>query len=402
MKNLLIIFLLSPALLLAQKNGAKQKRVLSPDKKIKQPIPAAGKLSPNKTMTLNDLAALGIELPGTFFHVSATIAGLKDSTRIVLTNTTDGKVFAETKSANGQFNLHGKLPYEGLYAINLEGYPYRPTVFMTNDSVKLSGHISNMEQLAIAGGQSTQDFEIYRKQFDEDATKLTELQQRINAGASGFERDSLINAYKQIVLVKADTFMQSHPASLVSPFVLFTMAGLVHDIDELSNRYHQFAPEAKGSHYAQLINRIILDQRNNKIGDPAQGFTQTNLDGKPVSLKQFKGKNVILHFWSSWCTQCEPDLMPLKDLYNRYKAKGLVIIGVSVDTDRRQWQKAVKQNTLPWVQLSDLRGWGNEVAVLYKVETMPQNFLIDKEGRISAKNMSMMELADKLKELYNE
>lgn len=82
-----------------------------------------------------------------------------------------------------------------------------------------------------------------------------------------------------------------------------------------------------------------------------------------------------------------------------YKDKNFTILGVSLDKDRANWLQAINEDKLTWTHVSDLKYWQNEVAQLYHIESIPQNMLINPEGKIIARNLRGEELAQKLKEL---
>ncbi|MDB5230803.1 MAG: hypothetical protein JWN76_1608 [Chitinophagaceae bacterium] len=131
-------------------------------------------------------------------------------------------------------------------------------------------------------------------------------------------------------------------------------------------------------------------------------FIQNDLTDNPVQFSTFKGKYILLDFWASWCAPCRSENPNLVKLYDKYKASGLLIVGVSLDNEgeKNKWLKAVKADGLTWPQLSDLQGWDNKAAKLYNVSAIPYNFLIDENGKIIGKLLKGEGLRIKLKELF--
>lgn len=150
----------------------------------------------------------------------------------------------------------------------------------------------------------------------------------------------------------------------------------------------------------------FIEIRSQVLGIPinqdAPGFTQNDVDGKPFSLKDFKGKYVLLDFWASWCEPCRWENPNVVAIYKEYHGKGLEIIGVSLDEDKNAWKAAIKKDGLLWTQLSDLKGNDNEVAKLYNVTALPYNYLINPDGVIIARLLKKDKLWDKLRKIFDQ
>ena len=144
-----------------------------------------------------------------------------------------------------------------------------------------------------------------------------------------------------------------------------------------------------------------------RSGTSTPGFEAPDLvgmtpDSQSYALSKMRGKVVLVDFWASWCGPCRRENPNVVANYNKYKDKGFDILGVSLDREPNAWKKAIKDDGLPWHHISDLKGWQSSHAALYSVTSIPQTVLIDKDGKILARNVRGDQLGAKLKELLGE
>ena len=136
-----------------------------------------------------------------------------------------------------------------------------------------------------------------------------------------------------------------------------------------------------------------------EVGNMAPNIEMAGVDGKMMSLKDLRGKVVLIDFWASWCGPCRHENPNVVEAYNKYKTakfkegKGFEVFSVSLDAYKDAWVKAIAQDKLDWkYHVCDYKKWSNEAAKLYKVNSIPTNVLIDANGIILAKNLRGVEL----------
>jgi len=128
-------------------------------------------------------------------------------------------------------------------------------------------------------------------------------------------------------------------------------------------------------------------QRSLVPGTQFPDFAKTDLDGKPLSVANYKGKIVMIDFWATWCGPCVGELPNVIKVYEKYHDKGFEIIGISLDKDKEKLTSFLKEQKMTWPQYFDGKGWQNEVSTKYGVNSIPATYLLDKDGKIIAKGL---------------
>jgi peroxiredoxin len=149
----------------------------------------------------------------------------------------------------------------------------------------------------------------------------------------------------------------------------------------------------------QSYNTLQWNRMISMLGQEAPEIALTAPDGKVVKLSDKREKYVLLDFWASWCAVCRSDNANLLEIYEKYNLKGFEIYQVSLDSSKALWEQAIAEDSLPWTNVCDFRYWNSEVVELYQIETIPSNFLIDREGSIITKNITSERLDKTLNEL---
>jgi peroxiredoxin len=167
-------------------------------------------------------------------------------------------------------------------------------------------------------------------------------------------------------------------------------------MEEINKRLQAKFAKNKIAVYSQ--NRLA-SLKQLAIGAVAPEISLPDANGKTINLSSLKGKYVLLDFWAAWCSPCRQENPNVVATYNKFKNKGFEIYGVSLDENKEKWLGAIEKDNLTWINVSDLGGWQSSAAKLYNVKAIPKNFLLDKQGKIIAKNLRGKDLEIKLKEL---
>lgn len=330
------------------------------------------------------------------FLLNGHVQGLSDG-EVKITTLQGDQVIAKGNAKAGVFSLSGKLDEPGLYWLTLAGEQPQ-YIFLENVAVKISGKQADIKNLQIEGSQSHNDFLQFRKTFDPLFANLNAVALEMQR-ASEDKKPALMQQYTAAVtsMNKAiGEFVAAKPSSFVSAFLLTVTRQINDNLTDLAQRFNSLAPEVKSSAMGKDLEKYIADAGIGAIGSQAIEFTQNDVNDKPVSLSSFKGKYVLLDFWASWCRPCRMENPNVVKAYNKFKDKNFTVLSVSLDQQKSPWLNAIEKDGLSWTHVSDLQFWNNAVASLYRVQSIPQNYLIDPNGKIVAKDLRGEDLEKKL------
>ena len=342
-----------------------------------------------------------LAMAGNKLHITGKIKGMANGESISLTDVnrpTD--TLAKGKVNNGVFELTAALKEPMMVNINLGGNR-KVMTFLDNSQVKIEGSIDQIPQIKISGSATHNDFRDFKSGFDPLFEKLTKQSQQYQQGIRSDSLVNEINLTKDAVQQQIDKFIKEHNSSAVSAFLLAATLQLNEDVLLTEKRMNSLTPEALQNMYGIYLKETVSEAKITAIGSLAMDFTQADTSGNPVSLSSFRGKYVLLDFWASWCGPCRHENPNVVANFRKFNSKNFTVLGVSLDRpgQKDKWLQAIYNDELTWTHVSDLQFWNNEVAKQYRVQGIPQNFLIGPDGRILAKNLRGPALEQKLCEV---
>jgi peroxiredoxin len=342
--------------------------------------------------------------PSQTFTIKGSIKGLTAGTDVGLyADDVNSEPIASAKATANGFELKGSLTEPYIHILTYGDKTQRLAIFLDNSRVTVTGLVEALSKAEVKGSPSHDDFTVFNNEFSPLFERLRTVVQDLNArkpdpdGALRKEYEGLVST----IQTKTDQFVAARPNSYVSPFVAMVATQLNPPTTLTEQRYNRMSPEVQKGYFGTMLAKNIADAKVGGIGSVAAEFVQNDTSGNPISLSSFRGKYVLIDFWASWCRPCRMENPNVVKAYEDFKGKNFTVLGVSLDRSKDAWIKAIADDKLTWTHVSDLKFWSNAVAVQYKVESIPQNFLVDPEGKIIAKNLRGEELHRKLKELLN-
>jgi len=340
------------------------------------------------------------------FKVDGSIRNFTGKTVYVTHKSGANEIKDSAKVTNGKFTFNLKNTEPSLYWLTINSDPNAVYFFTDESPVKAKLIADSMVYSTIEGGQLQSDFTEYRNFIN----GLIMIQQKMQADFTTAAQNKDVSTQNAIqaefqnlnaqYMSGLKNFLKTHPKSAVSAHIIGNdLNNAAIPIAEVEEALSYLDKSLENNSHIKAANKRLSDARGTMVGYTATNFSQNTPDGKKVSLTDFRGKYVLIDFWASWCRPCRMENPNVVAAYNRYKDKGFTVLGVSMDSNKDPWLAAIQQDRLTWTHVSDLKGWGNEVGKMYGVTGIPQNYLIDKEGKIVAKDLRGAALDEKLAEI---
>ncbi|PWV56244.1 TlpA disulfide reductase family protein [Chitinophaga sp. S165] len=364
------------------------------------------------------LAACCITMPAIAqsFQIKGKLGRLQSPAKVYIGYTYDGKsVYDSTYLDNGNFSFDRPVSYPTNIMLTVSRDGEAQTFFNAKDIAHLyvepgsivwltsDESIANFES---NGSQAQDDYKVYEKFMTDAEEKLALLtaessntlqndvsEKGLAAKSQYMEHFRAAMDYRK---QKMKEFIQQHPDMYISLDILEEYAGAFINHVDVEPLFRSLNDKTKTSIKGKQYLKKIELAKQTAIGAVAPEFSQKGPDGNKIALSSFKGKVVLLNFWASWSATSRIENQELKQIVKNYNTKDLVVINVSMDERKEEWEKALAEDKMTGYNVSDLKFLRNEVAELYNVTAIPQNVLIDASGKIIARNVKGSQLSEKL------
>ena len=340
------------------------------------------------------------------FHIIGNLGGSLGGFLVLVGSGPEGVVkLGETEMVNGNFEFRGKV--NGLmlaYILTDQKQPIA-TLMLENRSFKLKAGSTG---IVVEGGELQRvwnEFEAVNREISRQKFQVEQQAKAAYAVQNQLQLRELQDDFDEFmkqIHQKQDSLLETNKETPAAAcFVASVMDQL--DYKGVTELYSMLGETAKSSFFGQLIRQRLARLRNLEVGGTVPDFKAATINGDTVSLYATQAKVKLVDFWASWCVPCRQEMPMLRKIYEKYHQKGLEIISFSLDTQKQDWAKAVRDDKITWPNISDLKGSESGiVSALYFVRDIPYTLLLDENNRVIAKGLRGNDLRKKVAALLEK
>lgn len=302
----------------------------------------------------------------------------------------------------GAFTFTGKAEIPQAYLIYYGEQRYPIVLFLDNSNITVTANPEKLEEAVITGSKLTDIFTSFKEGIphQEKSQSINEEFYKAQMAGDQAAMESLVADMEKINKEQQDyyiSFVKENSNNVVGAFLVMDMMNILsaEDLDVVAASLNE---NLKDHPYVTQFNEQLEMVKMEKeldaaleIGKAAPVFTLADINGDSISLESFRGKYVFVDFWAGWCRPCREENPLLKTVYERFGGENFEIVSVSLDRSEDDWRKAVKEDGLSWTLLHDPLGL---TAQKYRVQSIPNTWLLNPEGEIVKKQIRSEELTE--------
>lgn len=306
---------------------------------------------------------------------------------------------------DGSFQLEFPFEKANLYLLKVGGERQAILAIDQAEKIEITVDLKNKKQaFMVQGSSGTDKFKNFKKAMEtlqiQHFAELKAKAEKVVASGdekqmAALEKEKEEKLAEFLVDLMAEIERMGTSVATYRAINFLDMNKNFDFIEKIGSKFQSQKPELEVS---KALDKMIQEAKRIAIGATAPDFTLNDLKGNTVELKNYRGKYVYVDFWASWCLACRIENPKLVSVYEKYHKQGLEFLGVSQDEDLEAWKKAIAKDALIWPQLLEEK---QAISKLYGVSNLPSNYLLDREGKIIAKNLNADTLAKQLAQLFD-
>jgi peroxiredoxin len=316
--------------------------------------------------------------------------------------------------SNGEFEFQGTATIPTFYLLKLSDNKFVTLLVDSVDNVFVEADVANFgKEYVVQGSLGSIQIKELTENLNRTEHKLDSLRQLNNLYKANPEYENLKEKWNQeyAALIEEQSrfstnFVMNNPFSMASVYALYQkykdQSYVIRDLQTMRTAASALNAIYPNSNLVKALYENTLQHlRDQKAAQMKQFIEQEGVNspdielpnpgGKEIALSSLRGKVVLLHFWAAEDQGSRLLNSLLVDAYKKYKSKGLEIYQVNIGTNRSEWLDAIDKDNLSWINVSDLEG-STKARLNYNIQNIPYNYLLDKEGKIVAKNLTGINL----------
>ena len=322
------------------------------------------------------------------YIVNGYIAGYSGKVFLLSPDTTDKlDTLARADVRDGVFQMTGNVKEPTFAWLMAKDVKLRIPLFLENTSfdVNVNGQAAVW---SVSGGDLQQAHVLFKNEVEdvikEKRDSLEKVYQKCVQEKNLFGEyhvRALAEELDSIYESKENEFIQNNN-NIVAASLIYARLFTLNKNKMLRGKYELLGDSARNTTLGNILTKYVENEVDLRKGALFPDFTLQTPQGEPVSLYSVKAKVKIIDFWASWCGPCRAENPHVKELYEKYHDAGLEVISVSLDDKKDKWLKAIEQDGLPWIHVSDLQAWGNPLVKMLGIQGIPYLIVLDKDNRI--------------------
>lgn len=361
------------------------------------------------------------------YLITGTAKGIANGKTIILQGqdpTTKMTVALDTvKVENEKFEIKGKVTEPAFHTLILQDANAPIPFILETGEITVAIDKDSIHKSKIAGTYSNEEYVKFNDELQKTQKRLADFQknntQKMQQAQQAQDTATINGLMKQYMAIQTEVqadskkkyvaYAESHPKSFISVLIVKGMSeDPTADAKKIESLYNSLDESLKNTTPGKEAKSKIGQAKMPAVGATAppvgsakwrSDFSAPNPEGKVVSLKESLGKVTIVDFWASWCGPCRKENPNVVAIYKELHAKGLNIIGVSLDKEASKWKEAIAKDGLTWTHVSNLKFWDEPIAAQYGVQSIPATFILDASGKVVAQDLRGPELKAKILEL---